>query len=155
MSTKKKSLPGQIAQNKKARHYYELLEFFEAGLVLTGSEVKSIRAGHVSFHDAYVTFRSGEAFLVGVRIAPYSNAGYSQHDPDRDKKLLMHSREITLLASRVEQKGMTVVPVNLHFKAGKIKVELAVGRGKKLHNQRDDLKAAAEARDLQREIARF
>lgn len=155
MSTKKKSYPGQIAQNKKARHYYELLEFFEAGLVLTGSEVKSIRAGHVSFHDAYVAFRRGEAFLVGVRIAPYSNAGYSQHEPDRDKKLLMHSREITLLASRVEQKGMTVVPVNLHFKAGKIKVELAVGRGKKLHNQRDDLKAAAEARDLQREIARF
>lgn len=155
MSTKKKPSPGQIAQNKKARHYYELLEFFEAGLVLTGSEVKSIRAGHVSFHDAYVAFRNGEAFLVGVRVAPYSNAGYSQHEPDRDKKLLMHSREITLLTSRVEQKGLTVVPVNLHFKAGKIKAELAVGRGKKLHNQRDDLKAAAEARDLQREIARF
>lgn len=155
MKTKKKSSPGQIVQNKKARHYYELLEFFEAGLALTGSEVKSIRAGHVSFHDAYVAFRNGEAFLVGMRVVPYSNAGYSQHEPDRDRKLLMHSREITLLASRVEQKGMTVVPVNLHFKAGKIKVELAVGRGRKLHNQRDDLKAAAEARDLQREIARF
>ena len=155
MSTKKKPAPGLIAQNKKARHYYELLEFFEAGLALTGSEVKSIRAGHVSFHDAYVAFRNGEAYLVGVRIAPYANAGYSQHDPDRDKKLLLHSREIDLLASRVEQKGMTVVPLNLHFKAGKIKVELAVGRGKKLHDQRDDLKAAAEARDLQRELSRY
>lgn len=155
MSTKKKPSPGLIAQNKKARHYYELLEFYEAGLVLGGSEVKSIRAGHVSFHDAYVTFRHGEAYLVGMRIAPYANAGYAGHEPDREKKLLLHSREIDVLASRVEQKGMTVVPVNLHFKAGKIKVELAVGRGKKLHNQRDDLKAAAEARDLQRELSRF
>lgn len=155
MSTKKKPSPGLIAQNKKARHYYELLEFYEAGLVLGGSEVKSIRAGHVSFHDAYVTFRHGEAYLVGMRIAPYANAGYAGHEPDREKKLLLHSREIDILASRVEQKGMTVVPVNLHFKAGKIKVELAVGRGKKLHNQRDDLKAAAEARDLQRELSRF
>jgi len=155
MSMKKKAFPGLIAQNKKARHYYELSEFLEAGIVLTGSEVKSIRAGHISFHDAYVTFRNGEAFLVGVRIAPYANAGYARHDPDREKKLLLHSREITLLASRVEQKGMTVVPVNLHFKAGNIKVELAVGRGKKLHDQRDDLKAAAEQRDLQRELARY
>jgi len=155
MSIKKKPSPGLIAQNKKARHYYELLEFYEAGLALTGSEVKSIRAGHVSFHDAYVSFKAGEAFLVGVRIAPYANAGYSQHEPDRDKKLLLHAREISILASRVEQKGMTVVPVNLHFKSGKIKVELAVGRGKKLHDQRDDLKAAAEARDLQRELSRF
>lgn len=155
MSTKKKPSPGLIAQNKKARHYYELLEFYEAGLVLSGSEVKSIRAGHISFHDAYVTFRCGEAYLVGMRIAPYANAGYAGHEPDREKKLLLHSREIDILASRVEQKGMTVVPLNLHFKAGKIKVELAVGRGKKLHNQRDDLKAAAEARDLQRELSRF
>lgn len=144
-----------IAQNKKARHYYELFEFYEAGLVLSGSEVKSIRAGHVSFHDAYVTFKNGEAFLVGVRIAPYANAGYAKHEPDREKKLLLHAREIMVLASRVEQKGMTVVPVNMHFKAGKIKVELAVGKGKKMHDQRDDLKAAAEARDLQREIARY
>ena len=155
MSTKKKSSPGLIAQNKKARHYYELLDFLEAGLVLTGSEVKSIRAGHVSFHDAYVIFRRGEAFLSGMRIAPYANAGYAPHDPDREKKLLLHNREIAVLASRVEQKGMTVVPVNLHFKAGNIKVELAVGKGKKLHDQRDDLKAAAEQRDLQRELSRY
>ena len=153
MSTKKKTSPALIAQNKKARHYYELQEFFEAGLVLMGSEVKSIRAGHVSFHDSYVAFRNGEAYLVGVRIAPYANAGYVRHDPDREKKLLLHSREITILATRVEQKGMTVVPVNLHFKAGNIKVELAVGKGKKLHDQRNDLKAAAEERDLQREIS--
>ena len=152
---KKKTSPALIAQNKKARHYYELTDFFEAGLVLTGSEVKSIRAGHVSFHDAYVAFRNGEAFMVGVRIAPYHNAGYAQHDPDRDKKLLLHAREITMLAARVDQKGMTVVPVNLHFKAGNIKAELALGRGKKLHDQRQDLKDAAEQRDAQREISRY
>ena len=153
--TKNKTHPGLIAQNKKARHYYELMEFLEAGLVLTGSEVKSIRAGHISFHDAYVTFKGNEAFLVGVRIAPYANAGYAGHEPDREKKLLLHSREITVLAARVNQKGLTVVPVNLHFKAGTIKAELAVARGKKLHNQRDDLKNAAEERDLQRELSRF
>lgn len=151
----KKPSPALIARNKKARHYYELLEFFEAGLALTGSEVKSIRAGHVSFHDAFVRFQRGEAFLSGVRIAPYANAGYSQHDPDRDKKLLLHAGEIETLASRVEQKGLTVVPVDLHFKAGRIKVELAVARGKKLHDQRDDLKQQAEKRDMEREMSRF
>lgn len=155
MSTKKKHSPALIAQNKKARHYYELLDFFEAGLALTGSEVKSIRAGHVSFHDAYVTFKNREAFLVGLRIAPYANAGYARHDPDREKKLLLHGAEITLLASRVEQKGLTVVPTNLHFKSGKIKVELAVGKGKKLHDQRHDLKDAAERRETERELSRY
>ena len=151
----KKPPPGHIANNKKARHYYELLDFYEAGLCLTGSEVKSIRAGHVSFHDAYVTFRGGEAFAVGIRIAPYANAGYSQHDPDRDKKLLLHTHEILTLASKVNQKGLTIVPVNLHFKNGRIKLDVAIAKGKKLHDQRDDLKAAAEARDLQRELSRY
>ncbi|GHV53364.1 SsrA-binding protein [Deltaproteobacteria bacterium] len=155
MSNKKTAHPSVIAQNKKARHYFELMEFFEAGLVLYGSEVKSIRAGHVSFHDAYVNFKQGEAFLVGMRIAPYANAGYAVHDTDRDKKLLLHAREIILLAAKVEQKGLSVVPVNLHFKAGKIKAELALGRGKKLHDQRDALKSAAEERDARRELKYF
>ena len=150
----KKNSPAHIAQNKKARHYFELLDFFEAGLVLTGSEVKSIRAGMVSFHDAYVIFRRGEAFLNGLRIAPYANAGYAQHDPDREKKLLLHAKEIESLASKVEQKGLAVVPVNLHFSKGNVKVELALGRGKKMHDQRQDLKNAAERRDLERELAR-
>lgn len=144
-----------IAQNKKARHYFELLEFFEAGIVLTGSEIKSIRQNGVNFRDSYVAFRNGEAFLVGLHIAPYANAGYAQHDPDRDRTLLLHTRQITLLASRVEQKGLSVVPVNLHFSQGRVKVEIALGRGKKLHDQRDDLKNAAELRDAQREMARY
>ena len=151
-----KKLSGrQIAQNKKARHYYELLEFFEAGIVLTGSEMKSIRQGAVNFGDAYVTFRSGEAFIIGLHIAPYANAGYAQHEPDRDRKLLLHARELDILADKVQQKGLTLVPVNLHFRNGRVKVEIALGRGKKMHDQRQDLKHAAEMRDAEREMSRF
>lgn len=149
----KKKSGGQIAQNKKARHYYELLEFFEAGIVLTGSEMKSIRQGAVNFRDSYVTFREEEAFLIGLHIAPYSNAGYAKHDPDRDRKLLLHKREINNLAEKVQQKGLTLVPVNMHFSNGKVKVELALGKGKKLHDQRHDLKNAAEMRDAEREMS--
>lgn len=151
----KKSAGGQIAQNKKARHYYELLEFIEAGIVLTGSEMKSIRQGAVNFRDAYVTFRGEEAFLIGLHIAPYSNAGYDGHNPDRDRKLLLHRREIHTLADKVQQKGLSLVPVNMHFRNGKVKVELALGRGKKMHDQRHDLKNAAEMRDAEREMSRF
>ncbi len=150
----KPTSPAQIATNKKARHYYELLEFVEAGIALTGPEIKSIRAGLISFHDAYVVFRKGEAFLQGVHIAPYVNAGYAPQEPDRERKLLLHAREIEVLAAKVEQKGLTVVPVNLHFSKGRVKVELALARGKKMHDQRQDLKNAAEQRDLQRELAR-
>ncbi len=141
-----------IAQNKKARHYFELLEFVEAGIVLTGSEIKSVRAAAVNFRDSYVTFRQGEAFIIGLHIAPYAYASFDQHDPDRDRKLLLHDREIAKLAEQVEQKGLTIVPVNLHFRNGRVKVEIAVGRGKKLHDHRDTLKQAAELRDAQREM---
>ena len=151
----KKSAGGQIAQNKKARHYYELLEFIEAGIMLTGSEMKSIRQGAVNFRDSYVTFRGEEAFLIGLHIAPYSNAGYDGHNPDRDRKLLLHRREIHTLADKVQQKGLSLVPVNMHFRNGKVKVELALGRGKKMHDQRHDLKNAAEMRDAEREMSRF
>ena len=142
-----------IAQNKKARHYFELLEFVEAGIALTGSEMKSIRQGAVNFRDSYVSFREGEAFLIGLHIAPYANAGYAQHDPDRDRKLLLHAKEIGRLALQIEQKGLSLVPVNMHFTRGKVKVELAVGRGKKMHDHRETLKQAAALRDAQREMS--
>ena len=148
----KKTSSNLIAQNKKARHYFELLEFVEAGIVLTGSEIKSVRAAAVNFRDSYVTFRQGEAFIIGLHIAPYAYASFDQHDPDRDRKLLLHDREIAKLAEQVEQKGLTIVPVNLHFRNGRVKVEIAVGRGKKLHDHRDTLKQAAELRDAQREM---
>ncbi|MGD9610256.1 MAG: SsrA-binding protein SmpB [Desulfovibrionaceae bacterium] len=143
-----------IAQNKKARHLYEFLEKFEAGLVLTGTEVKSLRAGKISFKDGYVKFTDGEAFLVGVHIAPYENAGYATHDPERPRKLLLHVHEIRIMRSKVEQKGLTVVPVRLYFKNGRAKVEIALARGKKVFDRRDDLKARDLDRDAARELER-
>lgn len=143
-----------IAQNKKARRYFELLDRFEAGLSLMGSEVKSLRAGHVTFADGYVDFKNGEAFLVGVNIAVYENAGYAGHEPDRRRKLLLHAHEIKILRDKVEQKGLTVVPTKLYFKNGKIKAEIALARGKKLHDQRHDLKDRAEKRDMERALMR-
>lgn len=144
-----------LATNRKARHLYEFLEKFEAGIMLTGSEVKSIRAGKISFADSYVQFRVGEAWLCSLHIAPYENAGYAQHKPERDRKLLLHRYEIESLASKVEQKGLTVVPYRLYLKRGKVKVELALARGKKLYDQRETLKRRAENRDTEREMARF
>lgn len=148
-----KTSPSTIAVNKKARHLYELSEFTEAGIVLTGPEVKSIRAGKVNFIDSYVDFRKGEAWLISLHVAPYSNAGYAPQEPERARKLLLHQRETAKLAGLVAQKGLTVVPVRLYLKRGKIKVELAVGRGKKLHDHRESLKKRAEERDLARELA--
>ncbi|CAK7048669.1 MAG: SsrA-binding protein [Desulfovibrio sp.] len=148
-----KTSPSTIAVNKKARHLYELSEFTEAGIVLTGPEVKSIRAGKVNFVDSYVDFRRGEAWLVSLHIAPYSNAGYAPQEPERARKLLLHQREIAKLAGMVAQKGLTVVPVRLYLKRGKVKVEIAVGRGKKLHDHRESLKRRAEERDLARELS--
>ena len=153
MSAKTKKGGSAISDNRKARHYYEFLEFTEAGLVLTGPEIKSLRAGQVSFLDSYVEFRKGEAWLTGLHIAPYSNAGYAPQDPYRDRKLLLHRKEIDLLSSRVEQKGLTVVPSRLYFKNGRVKVELALARGRKLHDQRDELRRKAESRDADRELA--
>ena len=148
-----KTSPSTVAVNKKARHLYELSEFTEAGIVLTGPEVKSIRAGKVNFVDSYVDFRRGEAWLVSLHIAPYTNAGYALQEPERARKLLLHQREIAKLAGMVAQKGLTVVPVRLYLKRGKVKVEVAVGRGKKLHDHRESLKRRAEERDMARELS--
>ena len=148
-----KTSPSTVAVNKKARHLYELSEFTEAGIVLTGPEVKSIRAGKVNFIDSYVDFRQGEAWLVSLHIAPYANAGYVSQEPDRARKLLLHEREISKSAGLVAQQGLTVVPVRLYFKRGKIKVEIALGKGKKLHDHRETLKRRAEERDMARELS--
>ena len=148
----KKNAHSVIAHNKKARHLYHLSEFMEAGIALTGPEVKSLRAGQVNFRDSYVEFRTGEAWLVGLHIAPYNNAGYVEQNPDRDRKLLLHAGEIRRFAVQVEQKGMTAVPVRLYFKHGRVKVETALGKGKKLYDHRDDMKRRAEERDMEREF---
>ena len=148
-----KTPPSTVAVNKKARHLYELSEFTEAGIVLTGPEVKSIRAGKVNFIDSYVDFRQGEAWLVSLHIAPYANAGYVSQEPDRARKLLLHQGQISKFADLVAQQGLTVVPVSLYFKRGKVKVEIALGKGKKLHDHRETLKRRAAERDMARELA--
>ena len=154
MSAKKSGGP-LIGDNRKARHIYEYLETIEAGISLTGPEVKSLRAGQVNFTDSYVEFRRGEAWLIGLHIAPYTNAGYVEQNADRPRKLLMHAQEIASFAAKVEQKGLTVVPSKLYLKHGKIKVELALGRGRKLHDHRVELKRRAETRGYAARIARI
>lgn len=148
----KKNDPAVIAVNKKARHLYNLSDFIEAGISLTGPEVKSIRAGKVNFIDSYVDFKNGEAWLVSLHIAPYSNAGYVAQDPSRPRRLLLHEREIARLAAQSAQKGLTVVPVKLYFSNHRIKVEIALGQGKKLYDHRETLKKRAENRDMEREL---
>jgi SsrA-binding protein len=152
--TAKESGEKLVAQNKKARHLYEFLEKFEAGMALVGSEVKSLRAGRISFKDGYVKFEDEQAYLVGVHIAPYENAGDTGHEPERRRKLLLHAAEIRTLVAKVEQKGLTVVPVRVYFKNGRAKVEIALARGKKVFDRRDDLKNRDLDRDAARELAR-
>ncbi|MFW5500805.1 MULTISPECIES: SsrA-binding protein SmpB [unclassified Maridesulfovibrio] len=155
MAKKKKKSPSSIALNKQARRNYEFVETLEAGLVLKGTEVKSLRQGLVSFMDGYINFKEGEAWLVGIHIAPYDHAGYTQHEPDRPRKLLMHAREIERLQSKVEQKGLTVVPVRLYFSRGKIKLEIALAKGRNVHNRKEELKRRDIARDTARQLANY
>ena len=150
MAHKKSS--NEIAVNKKARFLYELSDFLEAGISLTGPEVKSLRAHKVNFLDSYVEFKGGEAWIVSLHIAPYENSGYAPQDPDRPRRLLLHASEIARFAGACAQKGLTVVPVKLYFSHGRVKVEIALGRGKKLHDHRETLKKRAEDRDLAREL---
>lgn len=126
--------------NRRARFEYEILERLVAGISLTGSEVKSVREGRVTLQDGYVLFEGGEAFLVNVHIAPYHHAGYANHDPLRRRKLLLHRREVHRLAGKVAEKGLTVLPLAIGVEGNWIKVELALGRGKKLHDKRETLK---------------
>lgn len=143
-----------IAANRQARFLYEFVDKFEAGIALAGSEIKSLRDGKVSFKDGYVRFSEGEAWLVGVHIAPYEHTGlYDRPDPERSRKLLLHGREISLLQAKVEQKGLTVVPVRLYFTRGRVKLEIALARGKKAHDRRDDIRQRDIDRDTQRQLA--
>ena len=139
-----------IAENRKARHEYHLLDRVEAGLVLSGTEVKSLRNGKADLARAYATVRDGEAWLVGLHIAPYEQGSTASHDPDRDRKLLLHAREIASLTGKVKERGLTLVPTRLYFKDGRAKVELAVARGKELHDKRRDV----ARRDAERQIER-
>lgn len=140
-----------IAMNKKARMLYDLSTSYETGIVLAGPEVKSIRAGKVNFVDSFVDVIE-EAFIIGLHIAPYEQAGYALYEPTRKRKLLLHKKEITSLARSIATKGVTVVPLSLYFKNGKIKIEIALGKGRKLHDHRHVLKEKAEKREVEREM---
>jgi len=137
-----------IATNRRARHEYEILETVEAGLVLRGTEVKSLRAGLVNFKDSYASVRNGEGWLLGCHINRYSHGTDANHDPERDRKLLLHKREIDRLGGKVSEKGLTLVPLRLYFKDGRAKIELGLARGKKLHDKR----ATLRERDVRREM---
>ena len=139
-----------IARNKRARFDYHILETTEAGLVLTGTEVKSLRDGRANISDAYGIVKDGEVFLLNLHISPYERGGYTNHEPARTRKLLLHRKEIRRLIGAVERQGLTLVPLELYFKNGVAKVALALAKGKKVHDKRE----TERARDADREMAR-
>jgi SsrA-binding protein len=143
-----------VARNPKATHDYHVLETWEAGIVLTGTEVKSLRNGKASIKEAYARLRNGEVFLEGMNITPYEQGNRYNHDPVRSRKLLLHRREIEKLIGSVEQKGLTLVPLELYFRNGKAKVVLALGRGKKIHDKREALKRRVSEREAARDVSR-
>ena len=140
-----------VTNNKKARHDYHIIDTIEAGIALKGSEVKSIREGKVSLQDAYARFKKGELWLIGMHIAPYKQAAFEQPDPRRDRKLLLHKRELKRLFRQTEEKGITIVPLKIYFKKHLVKVELGIARGKKQYDKR----AAIAERDQKRELDRL
>jgi SsrA-binding protein len=151
-----KTEPGEklIASNRKAFHDYFVLQKVEAGIALTGTEVKSLREARVNLKDSYVSFHRGEAFLIGAHISPYSHGNRQNHEPERKRKLLLHRREIDRLEGQVVEKGLTIVPLRLYFKGGKVKAEIAVVRGKKLFDKRESEKRRELDREAEAAIKR-
>jgi SsrA-binding protein len=143
-----------IAQNKKARHDYSILDTYECGIVLTGTEVKSLRAGRASLVDGFVMIENAELWMHGVHIPEYTEGTWTNHTPRRKRKLLVHREEIRKLAGKMKDSGVTLVPLQLYFKDGRAKVEIAVAKGKKAHDKRDSLMEAQATREINREISR-
>lgn len=143
-----------VATNRNARRSYTVIDTYEAGLALLGSEVKSLRDGRMELKDSYGDIRSGEAFLVGAYVAPYEYSREGGHDPERPRKLLLHRREIDRIAGAIAEKGLTLVPLRVYFKDGKAKVELALARGKSTVDKRHSLKEREHAREIERALRR-
>ncbi len=141
-----------IADNRKARHDYEILERFEAGLALLGTEVKSLREGRCTLREAYVVFRGGNAVITGMHIPEYSHGNINNHDPLRDRQLLLHRQEIDRLRGLVDRKGLTIVPLTLYFVGGRVKLEIGTARGRKAHDRREAIKRRDQDRDVQRAL---
>lgn len=143
-----------VATNRKARHDYHIIESFEAGIALRGTEVKSLRQGRANIGDGYVMIAGGEAFLCNARFSPYEHGGRENPDPLRDKKLLLHKREIACLEGQIARKGLTCIPLRIYFKQGKAKVELALARGKKAHDKREVIRRRVAEREMERAVRR-
>ncbi|AGF52137.1 small protein [Synechocystis sp. PCC 6803] len=144
-----------VSDNRQARFLYEILETYEAGIELQGTEVKSIRAGKVNLRDGFALLRDGEVWLMNVHISPYDKSSlFFNHDPRRTRRLLMHNWEIRKLIGQVEQKGLTLVPLKMYFKGSWVKVALGLGKGKKLHDKRETLKRRQDDRDMARAMKR-
>lgn len=141
-----------IARNKRARHDYEIIETWEAGIVLTGTEVKALRDGRAQIGDAYAVLKDGEAWLLNAHIAPYDKGNIWNHEPTRSRKLLLHQKEIRQMIGAVERKGLTLVALELYFRHGRAKVRIGLARGKKLHDKRADVKERDDARDMRRAL---
>lgn len=143
-----------VAKNRKARHDYFLIETFEAGMVLQGSEIKSIRAGQISIKEAYVRIEDQEAWLINAHIAPYDPASKQNHDPIRKKKLLLHGKEIRKLDDSIRQKGTTIIPLSVYLSKGRAKLEIAIARGKRNYDKRQAIKKRDSQREIDRELSR-
>lgn len=146
---------GEIVRNKKALFNYELLEKYEAGIVLLGTEVKSLRGQAVNMSDSYASFKKGELFIVNMHISPYDFGNRNNHEPLRKRKVLMKKREIKRLFGKVKEQGLTLIPISLYFSKGKIKAELALAKGKKLHDKRETLKRKTLDREMERYIKKY
>ncbi|WP_017717953.1 SsrA-binding protein SmpB [Kamptonema formosum] len=145
-----------VSDNRQARFLYEILDTYEAGIELKGTEVKSIREGKVNLRDGYVLIRNGEAWLINAHISPYGTASeYFNHDPRRTRRLLMHKQEIRKLIGKVEQQGLTLVPLKMYLKRGWVKIEVALGKGKKLHDKREDERRREDKREMERAMKRY
>ena len=151
---KRKAAPGDVATNRQASFRFNLLERFECGIVLTGTEVKSLREGKAQLKDSYAVVREGEAWLIGAYIPPYPNAARENHEPERDRKLLLHRGEIDRLIGQTHEKGLTLVPTRIYFSGprSRAKVEIALARGKDVHDKRETIRNRDMARDVQREL---
>ena len=143
-----------VSTNRKAQHDYYLTDTYEAGMVLQGSEIKSIRAGQISIKEAYIQIEDQEAWLINAHIAPYEQASYLGHEPRRKRKLLLHRREIDRLWDAVRKKGLTIVPTRVYLKSGRAKIEIAIGRGKKQYDKRHDMAKSDAQREMDRNLRR-
>jgi SsrA-binding protein len=151
-SRKRKAAPGDVATNRQASYRYNLLERFEAGIILTGTEVKSLREGNVQLKDAYAVVRDGEVWLLGMYVAPYGPAARENHEPERPRKLLLHRKEIERLIGSTAERGLTLIPTRVYFLGPHAKVELALARGKDLYDKRESIRRRETAREVQREL---